>query len=83
MYDRVTVRNAQVSSQNRDLPVSETYMVETMYETVPLYIFCKRFTAIVNCGTTMTKIGSEVAARAVANGFEKKELILRKEPEKS
>lgn len=69
-------REDQLQMQVQNTVNNETYMVETMYDTVPLFIFCKRFTAIVNCGTSMTKIGSEVATRAVANGFEKKEKLL-------
>lgn len=54
----------------------DIYVVDTMYVSVPLIIFCKRFTALVNSCSSITKIGSEVANRAVANGFEKKSKIL-------
>lgn len=74
--NRPVNRGDQLQMQITNATNNETYVVGTMYDTVPLFIFCKRFTAIVNCGTSMTKIGSEVATRAEANGFEKKERLL-------
>ncbi|KAL5274800.1 hypothetical protein ACFFRR_001073 [Megaselia abdita] len=80
---RNNVTGSNVPAPNNQRPVraqspanNQVYVVESMYETVPLLVFCRRFTAVVNSGTSMTRIGSEIAARAVANGFEKKERLL-------
>lgn len=48
----------------------------SMFVTIPLYLFCRRFTAAVDCFTGMTKIGREVAQMAIANGYAKKSQML-------
>lgn len=55
---------------------SNEILLETEFLTIPVFLFCKKVTAALDTGCSLTKIGKDIANMAVANGFEIKEKTL-------
>lgn len=76
--NRRPTNQGRVTKPSRKAPnvVSITKPAEedavSMFVTVPLYLFNRRFTAAVDCFTGRTKIGKELAELAISNDFAQK-----------
>lgn len=66
----------RIESQNTTQLDEPRIQNGSMFITIPLYLFCKRFTAVVDSFTSITKIGKEVARMAITNGYTIKSRII-------
>lgn len=72
--DKLTVEGGDQNLQRSwDHPNQKGVMMVT----IPLYMCCKKFTAVIDCFTTRTKIGIDVEKMAISKGYTKRSEIIR------
>lgn len=74
-HQRTTNNRRVLEERARTTPMTsaDEIVLETEFLTIPVFLFCQKFTAALDTSRSLTKIGQDIANIAVTNGFEIKE----------